>query len=376
MNIVVLGSTGSIGRCSLKVIQALGFKLIGISAGKNIDLLEAQAREFLPEVVAISDSKKYDELSYRLKDLPCCVLKGQDGILELATCKKADKVIISISGVASFLPTLYAIRAGKDVCLASKEAMVIGGKILKREAKERGVSIIPIDSEHSAIFQCISNNNNKPERLILTASGGPFLNKESLDDITPEEALAHPVWTMGRRITIDSSTLMNKAFEIIEASHLFDIPSERIDVLIHPESVVHAMVEFSDGSILTQMSIPDMSIPIAYSLTHPKRAKRIVERLDLLKIGSLTFKKPDLERFPSITYGYEAERIGGTMPAVLNAADEVCVEHFLARKIPFTKIFEDIKRAMSFHSPKKDPTIEEILEADREARNFVLNNLP
>lgn len=373
MNVVVLGSTGFIGRCSLKIIQALGFKLIGISGGKNIDMLEAQARAFLPEVVAISDCEKFDELCERLKDLPCSVLKGQDGILELATFKKADRIVISIAGASSFLPTLYAIRAGKDICLASKEAMVLGGKILKREAKERGVSIIPIDSEHSGIFQCLVGNDNKPERLILTASGGPFLNKENLDDITPEEALAHPTWRMGPRITIDSSTLMNKAFEIIEASYLFDMPSERIDVLIHPESVVHAMVEFSDGCVFAQMSVPDMSLPIAYSLTYPKRAKRMVERLDLLKIGSITFKNPDLERFPSITYGYEAERIGGTMPAVLNAADEVCVENFLRGKIPFTRIFEDVKRAMSSHSFKKDPTIEEILEADREARNFIYN---
>lgn len=371
MNVVVLGSTGFIGRNSLRVIQALGFKLVGISCGKNIDLLEEQAREFLPEVVAVSDSEKFDELSYRLKELPCCVLKGEEGILELATYKKADRVIISISGAASFLPTLYAIRAGKDICLASKEAMVLGGEILKREAKERGKVIIPIDSEHSGIFQCILESGNKPERLILTASGGPFLNRESFDGITPEEALAHPTWVMGKRITIDSSTLMNKSFEIIEASYLFDIEGERIDVVIHPESIVHSMVEFSDGSILAQMSVPDMRIPIAYSLTYPKRAKRLTERFDLLKIGSLTFKKPDFERFPSIAYGYEARRLGGTMPAVLNAADEVCVEHFLNGKIPFTRIFEDIKKAMSFHVLKKDPGIEEILEADRETRDFV-----
>lgn len=376
MNIIVLGSTGSIGRCSLKVIQALGFKLLGISGGKNIDLLEKQAREFLPDVVAISDIEKFDELCERLKNLPCCVLKGPNGILELATHKKADRVIISISGASSILPTLYAIRAGKDIALASKEAMVVAGKILKREAKERGVKIIPIDSEHSAIFQCISGNDNKPERLILTASGGPFLNKQNMDDITKEEALAHPIWMMGKRITIDSSTLMNKALEIIEASHLFDIPGDRIDVFIHPESVVHSMVEFSDGSVLAQMSVPDMSLPVAYSLTYPKRTKRIIERLDLLKIGSLTFKKPDLERFPSITYGYEAERIGGTMPAVLNAADEVLVDNFLEGKIKFTRIFDDIKKAMSSHSSKKNPTIDEILDADRSTRGFILNNLP
>lgn len=370
MNVVVLGSTGSIGECSLKVIQALGFKLLGISGGNNIALLEEQARKFLPKVVAIANEEKFGELSKRLKNLACCILKGQNGILELATLKNADRVLVAINGAPSFLPTLYAIRAGKDISLASKEAMVLGGEILKREAKERGVSIIPIDSEHSAIFQCISGNNNKPERLILTASGGPFLNRENLEDITPEVALAHPIWRMGKRITIDSSTLMNKAFEIIEASHLFDIPCEKIDVLIHPESIIHSMVEFSDGCVLAQMSVPDMSLPIAYSLTYPKRLKRMIERLDLTRTGSLTFKNPDLKKFPSITFGYQAIKIGGTMPAVLNAVDEVSVENFLERKIPFTKIFENIKMAMSAHLPKKDPSIKEILEADRWARMF------
>ncbi|MEW6482736.1 MAG: 1-deoxy-D-xylulose-5-phosphate reductoisomerase [bacterium] len=370
MNIVVLGGTGSIGRCSLRVIQALGFKLLGISGGKNISLLEEEARKYLPPVVAIADEKKFDELKDRLRDLPCKVLGGQEGILELASLKGADRVIIAISGAASLLPTLYAIRAGKNVCLASKEAFVLAGEILKNEAKERNVSIIPIDSEHSAIFQCISGKE-KPERIILTASGGPFLNRETLNDITPEEALVHPIWMMGRRISIDSSTLMNKAFEIIEASHLFDIDIEKIDVVIHPESIVHSMVEFSDGSILAQMSVPDMSLPIAYSLTYPKRLKRMAPSLDLSKIGSLTFKKPDLKRFPSITYGYNARKIGGTMPAVLNAADEVCVSDFLEKKISFNEIFEGVKKAMSAHKPKRNPTIEEILEADAWARNYV-----
>ncbi|MEW6006927.1 MAG: 1-deoxy-D-xylulose-5-phosphate reductoisomerase [bacterium] len=370
MNIVVLGSTGSIGGCSLRVIQALGFKLLGISGGKNISLLEAEARKYLPPVVAIADEKKFGELKDRLRDLPCKVLGGEEGILELASLKGADRVIIAISGAASLLPTLYAIKAGKNVCLASKEAFVLAGEILKNEAKERNVSIIPIDSEHSAIFQCISGKE-KPERIILTASGGPFLNRETLNDITPEEALAHPIWMMGRRISIDSSTLMNKAFEIIEASHLFDIDIEKIDVVIHPESIVHSMVEFSDGSVLAQMSVPDMSLPIAYSLTFPKRLKRMAPSLDLSKIGSLTFKKPDLERFPSITYGYNARKIGGTMPAVLNAADEVCVSDFLEKKISFNEIFKGVKKAMSAHKPKTNPTIEEILEADAWARNYV-----
>ncbi|MEW6679448.1 MAG: 1-deoxy-D-xylulose-5-phosphate reductoisomerase [bacterium] len=370
MNIVVLGGTGSIGGCSLRVIQALGFKLLGISGGKNISLLEAEARKYLPPVVAIADEKKFGELKDRLKDLPCKVLGGQEGILELASLKGADRVIIAISGAASLLPTLYAIRAGKNVCLASKEAFVLAGEILKNEAKERNVSIIPIDSEHSAIFQCISGKE-KPERIILTASGGPFLNRETLNDITPEEALAHPIWMMGKKISIDSSTLMNKAFEIIEASHLFDIDIEKIDVVIHPESIVHSMVEFSDGSILAQMSVPDMSLPIAYSLTYPKRLKRMAPCLDLSKIGSLTFKKPDLKRFPSIIYGYNARKIGGTMPAVLNAADEVCVSDFLEKKISFNEIFEGVKKAMSAHKPKRNPTIEEILEADAWARNYV-----
>ncbi|MEW6103022.1 MAG: 1-deoxy-D-xylulose-5-phosphate reductoisomerase [bacterium] len=370
MNIVVLGATGSIGGCSLRVIRSLGFKILGISGGKNIDLLEAEARKYLPLVVAIADENKFFELKDRLKDLPCKVLGGQSGILELASLKEADRVIIAISGAASLLPTLYAIRAGKDVCLASKEAFVLAGEILKKEALKRNTSIIPIDSEHSAIFQCIYGNE-KPERIILTASGGPFLNRETLNDITPEEALAHPIWMMGRRITIDSSTLMNKAFEIIEASYLFDIDVEKIDVVIHPESIIHSMVEFSDGSVLAQMSVPDMSLPIAYSLTFPKRGKRMVSSLNLSKIGSLSFKKPDLERFPSIEFGFNAKRIGGTMPSVLNAADEVCVENFLEKKISFNKIFENVKKTLESHIPKKDPTIDEILEADAWARNYV-----
>jgi len=368
VNIVVLGSTGVIGRSSLRVIQALGFKTIGISGGKNIDLLEEEARKFLPEIVAIADIQKFKGLKNRLKDLPCKVLGGEDGILELASYKKADRVIIAISGAASLLPTLYAIKAGKDICLASKEAMVLAGEILKKEAKKMGIKIIPIDSEHSAIFQCMVDKE-KPKRIILTSSGGPFQDRENLEDITPKEALKHPIWRMGKRITIDSATLMNKALEIIEASHLFDI--SEIEVVIHPESIIHSMVEFSDGSVLAQMSIPDMRLPIAYSLTYPKRAKRMVSRLNLAKIGSLTFKKPDLKRFPSITFGYYARKIGGTMPAVLNAVDEVCVEKFLQKRISFIKIFELIEKIMERHRVKKDPTIEEILEADAWAREEV-----
>ncbi len=370
MNIVVLGGTGSIGGCSLRVIQTLGFKLLGISGGKNIDLLEAQARKFHPLVVAIAELEKFEELKGRLKDLPCKVLGGLDGILELATLEKADRVVMAISGAASLVPTVHSIRAGKDISLASKEAMVLGGEILKNEAKEKGVKIIPIDSEHSAIFQCISENS-KPERIILTASGGPFLNRENMKDITPEEALLHPVWMMGKRITIDSATLMNKALEIIEASLFFDMPVSQIDVVIHPESIVHSLVELGDGSVLAQMSIPDMSLPIAYSLTYPKRGKKMVGRLDLSKIGSLTFKKPDLKRFPSITYGYEARRIGGTMPAVLNAADEIAVEKFLFDKIKFLDIQRIVKKTMDGHKVKKNPSLEEILEADAWARKYV-----
>ncbi|HAW49972.1 TPA: 1-deoxy-D-xylulose-5-phosphate reductoisomerase [bacterium] len=367
MNISILGSTGSIGISSLEVIEALGFKLIGITGGENVEKLVEQAKRFHPKIVAIRNQEKLPELKEKLKDIDCEVIGGTDGIIGVSTAQRVDKVIVAISGSNSLIPTLSAIKSGKGICLASKEAMVMAGEILKNEAKERNCSIIPVDSEHSAIFQCLQGQN-KPKRIILTASGGPFLNRENMDGISPEEALFHPTWPMGKRITVDSATLMNKALEIIEASFLFDIPVDYIDVVIHPESIVHSMVEFSDGSVLAQMSHPDMKLAIEYSLTYPNRGKRLIKQLDFKEIEKLSFFTPDHDRFPSIKLGYIAAEKGGTMPAVLNAADEVAVSYFLQGKLKFKEIFNVVKKIMDDHKVKESPDIDDILSADAWAR--------
>ena len=370
--IAILGSTGSIGRNTLDVISRNrnDFRVVGLAAGKNLDLLEEQIKAFNPEIVAVADSSAADSLKKRTNGVK--ILSGADGVQQVASYEHADLVISAIVGSAGLLPTLTAIRSGKTIGLANKEALVMAGEIVIREAKKYGAKIIPVDSEHSAIFQCIYGRSKAEiKRIILTASGGPFVNRsrEELKDIKTDDALRHPNWTMGRKISIDSATLMNKGLEVIEACRLFDMPAEKIDVLIHPQSIVHSMVEFMDRSFLAQMSVPDMRGPIAYALSYPDRIKDPIPGLELDKIGTLTFRKPDNENFPCLSYAYDALRAGGTMASVLNAANEIAVQAFLDNKIGFNDIPLVIKKTMEKHSVKQISLVEEALEADSWARD-------
>jgi len=373
-NISILGSTGSIGVNALDVIwnNPDRFKIVALSARKNIELLRQQIERFRPRVVSVIDEKHAKELkkianpSNRTE-----ILFGEEGYREVASMQEADMVISAMVGSAGLLPTIDAIEAGKDIALANKEVMVMAGKIVVEKACEKGVKILPVDSEHSAIFQCISGNSRKDiRRIILTASGGPFfhLSKEKLAEVKPVQALKHPNWQMGRKITIDSASLMNKGLEVIEASWLFSMAIDSIEVHIHPQSIVHSMVEYVDGSVMAQLGVPDMRIPIAYALSFPERLPRREPSLDLLKVGIFEFFRPDIEKFPSLRLAYEAGKAGGTMPAVLNAANEVAVDAFLEEIIRFTDISKIIEGVISCHQPKEFPTLAEIFEADLWAR--------
>jgi len=370
--IVILGSTGSIGRMALDVISRSRdrFSVIGLVAGKNIDLLESQVKIFQPKIVAVAGEGDAQELRKRLGPRPE-VLAGGEGINAVAAYGGADFVLSAMVGFSGLMPTLHAIRAGKAIGLANKETLVIAGTIVMEEAKGHGVVILPVDSEHSAIFQCIEGHDRRyVKRVILTASGGPFMGKtlEELKVVTPEDALKHPKWNMGKKVTIDSATLMNKGLEVIEASHLFGLEADRIDVLVHPQSIVHSMVEFSDGGLLAQISMPDMRGPIAYALSYPQRLENTVPPLELDTIGKLTFYRPDSESFPCLGFAYEALREGGTMPAVLNAANEVMVNAFLKGRISFTQIPVIIKKTMHSHKTQKAAELDAVIEADRWAR--------
>jgi len=373
--IVVLGSTGSIGINTLRVITRLKnrFQIVALAAKENINLLEKQIRKFHPEAIALANKKSAQELRGRFKNMK--ILDGEEGLIEIARLKEADLVVSAIVGASGLIPTLEAIRAGKRVALANKEALVMAGEIIMNEAHKKGVKILPIDSEHSAIFQCLKGEKGrKISRIILTASGGPFLkfSFSRLKSVTPQEALRHPTWEMGKKITIDSATLMNKGLEVIEAHHLFGIDIDRIEVVIHKEAIVHSLVEFVDGTILAHLGVPDMRLPIQYALTYPERLPNPLKRLDLSKIKSLTFQKPDTRRFPCLKLAYEAARIGGTAPAVLNATNEIAVSLFLKRKIGFIEIPEMIEKVLHRHKPIKNPTLSEILKADAWARKEAL----
>lgn len=369
--LTILGSTGSIGRNTLDVVSCNreDFKVVALTAGRNLDLLEKQIRSFSPEVVAVADKETADSLSKRINGVG--ILSGIEGINHVASHENSDLVISAIVGSAGLIPTLAAIKSGKTICLANKEALVMAGGIVMSEAKKNRVKIIPVDSEHSAIFQCIEGHKKSDiRRIILTASGGPFVNKSriELNNITPKDALRHPNWNMGKKITIDSATLMNKGFEVIEACWLFGMPSEKIDVLIHPQSIVHSMVEFRDRSCLAQMSMPDMRGPISYALSYPDRLEDPIPGLELDKIESLTFKKPDNENFPCLSYAYDAIKAGGTMPCVLNASNEIAVHAFLNDRIGFNDIPVIIKKTIDSHTVKLHPILDDVLEADRWAR--------
>ena len=372
--VTILGSTGSIGRSALDIVSSHRdrFTVTVLTAGNNIALLEKQLKSFSPEVVAVADEAAARELQRRIGKKPSLkILSGQAGIAYAASYEGSDIVLSAIVGAAGLIPTLSAIRSGKMIGLANKEALVMAGRVVMGEAKKYGSKILPVDSEHSAIFQCIGGRRKSDvRRIILTASGGPFINKsiQAMGDITPDEALKHPRWKMGRKITIDSASLMNKGFEVIEAHHLFGLPPERIDVVIHPESIVHSMVEFNDRSCIAQLSVPDMKGPIAYALTYPQRLHDAVEGLSLPEIGALTFKKPENNSFPCLSYAYEALEAGGTMPAVLNAANEAAVDAFLKGTIRFTEIPVIVRRTMDHHTVMPDAELDVILEADRWAR--------
>jgi 1-deoxy-D-xylulose-5-phosphate reductoisomerase len=374
-NVVLLGSTGSIGTSTIKVAGDLPdrIRLLGLAAGNNLELLVEQTRKHEPVAISISDPEKA-KLARGMVNSSTEVYCGMEGLIKLATLPEADIVLIAIVGTAGLQPALAAIRAGKDIAVASKEILVMAGEIVMNEARKHGVRVLAVDSEHSAIFQCLDDKpGNSVRSLWLTASGGPFRTtpKEEFPNITVERALKHPSWVMGRKITIDSATLFNKGLEMIEARWLFDIEMGRVKVVVHPQSVVHSMVEFVDGSIIAQLSTPDMCLPIQYALTYPERVSSDRVQTNLAKLGSLTFEEPDVERFPSINLARRAGEVGGTLPAVLNAANEVAVDAFVNRKISFLQITEFVSRTMEQHRVIAHPTLEQILEADTWARGVV-----
>ncbi|MDD6483398.1 MAG: 1-deoxy-D-xylulose-5-phosphate reductoisomerase [Clostridiales bacterium] len=376
-NISVLGSTGSIGTQTLEVARNYPhIRVRAISANSNIDLLEKQAREFMPELVGVSDEDRAKELKIRLADTPIRVEGGKEALEAAAAYKKADTVVTAVVGIAGLVPTIEAIKAKKDIALANKETLVTGGHIVTRLAREMGIKIIPVDSEHSAIFQSLMGNPKKRvKRLLLTASGGPFFGKkrEELLNITPQDALKHPNWSMGAKVTIDSSTLVNKGLEVIEAKWLFDMDIDKIDVIVHRQSIVHSMVEYEDNAVIAQLGTPDMRLPIQFALTWPDRLPMSENELDLTDIMSLTFEKPDTKTFYALEMAKRAGKAGGTAPTVFNGADEAAVELFLKGELPYLGIAEAIERAMSDIKNIDNPSVEEIFAADKAAREIVYN---
>lgn len=374
--ISLLGSTGSIGTQTLDVVRSHNdkFSVVAMSFGSNVDLGLKQIHEFMPKMVSV---KSKDVAEKIINNVPhgVKVVYGDEGLIEVATYDDADLLLNAVLGSVGLKPTVAAIKAGKTIAIANKETLVTAGHIVTQLAKKYGVELIPVDSEHSAIYQCLQGDvEEEVSRIILTASGGSFRDKtrEELTDVTVEDALKHPNWSMGAKITIDSATMMNKGLEIIEAKWLFNVPYEKIDVVLHKESIIHSMVEYIDGSILAHLGHPDMRVPIQYALSKPKRVDLYGgKRLNLWEIGTLHFAKPDFERFPSLRLAYYAGKKGGTLPTVLNAANEVAVEAFLRREIPFLQIEELVEKAMMNHHVIEDPSLEEILDVDEEVRKIV-----
>lgn len=371
--ISILGSTGSIGVNALKVIDARrpDFEVVALAAGRNVDLLASQIESFRPAVVSVLDEGHADMLRGKLRKGATRIVWGESGYAEVAAFDKADMVVSSMVGAAGLLPTLKAIEAGKDIALANKETLVMAGELVMRKVADNRVRMVPVDSEHSAIFQCL--NGERPEqvrKIILTASGGPFLRlpREAMSRVTVADALKHPNWSMGKKITIDSASMMNKGLEVIEAKWLFGVEPERIEIVVHPQSIIHSMVEFVDCSIIAQLGIPDMRIPIAYALSYPERLPEKELGLDIFKKGTLEFIPPDREKFPCLNLAYEAARIGGTMTAVLNAANEIAVEAFLSGRLGFTGLPEVIAETMGLHEIQKIETAADVIAADLWAR--------
>ncbi len=374
----VLGSTGSIGRQSLDIISRLPqIKVAALTAGTSVERMAEQCRAFLPELAVMATQEAAEKLSEEIKDLPTRVSWGEEGLVEAATMESADCVITAVVGMVGLKPTLAAIRAKKRIGLANKETLVCAGELVMAEAETYGAEIIPVDSEHSAIFQCLMGSGNKKEvkRLILTCSGGPFfgMSREQLENVTKADALKHPNWKMGAKITIDCATLMNKGLEVIEAMRLYRMPLEQVDVVIHRQSIVHSMVEFVDGAVMAQMGAPDMRLPIQLALTYPERIPCPVEGLDLVSCGPLTFSRPDLENFPCLALAYRCAKQGGTACPAMNGANEEAVAMFLNDEIGFYDIYRLVSQAVDSIPFIATPTLEEILEADRLAREAVHN---
>lgn len=368
--IAILGSTGSIGTQTLDIVSKNDdLQVVGIAAGRNIDLLEKQIRQFSPRLAAVGDEKKAQELKLRVQDTDCKIVGGMEGLIELAVMEEAEILVTAIVGMIGICPTVAAICAGKHIALANKETLVTAGHIIMPLAKEHHVKILPVDSEHSAIFQALNGESPKTiEKLLITASGGPFRGKktEELKNIRVEDALKHPNWAMGQKITIDSATLVNKGLEVMEAKWLFDVDLDRIQVVVQPQSVIHSMIEFKDGSIMAQLGTPDMRLPIQYALYEGERKYLDGERLDFAKLASITFENPDMETFKGLPLAMQASKTGGSMPTVFNAANEKAVALFLNRKIGFLDIYEIIENAMNEHELILNPTVEEILNIEQD----------
>lgn len=374
--IAILGSTGSIGKNALEVIDALGpgYQVVGLSAHTSVQLLADQARRYRPRFIAVTDADYAQQLGELVAGLDVEILVGPQGLVEIAELDQVDVVLAAVVGAAGLPALLAAARKGKRLAIANKEPLVIAGELLTEETEKHGGIILPVDSEHSAVFQAMqSGTREEVKRIILTASGGPFrqATAEELQDVTLEQALSHPVWNMGPKITVDSATMMNKAFEIIEARWLFDMPVDKVEVLIHPESIIHSLVEFVDGSTIAQLGEPDMCLPIQYALTYPARVAGITKELRLEEIGTLTFAKPDFRTFRALSLAYQVARAGGTAPVVFNAANEAAVDEFLAGRIKFVSIVEFIEHCLDKHSIKTKVSLEELLEADAWARREV-----
>ena len=375
----ILGSTGSIGTQALDVVRMRGMSITALCANKNTDLLEKQAREFCPNLVSVYDENKYNDLKTRLADTSIKLEAGFDGLCACATENECDTVLTSVVGMIGLVPTIKAIEAGKNIALANKETLVAGGELVMRAAKQKGINIFPVDSEHSAIFQCLQSSPRESalKRIILTASGGPFFGKtaDELKAVTKEQALNHPNWSMGQKVTIDSATMMNKGLEFIEAKWLFDLEPEQIDIVVHRESIVHSMIEFQDNSIIAQLGVPDMRIPIQYALTYPERYASPVSQLDFKDYSKLTFFEPDYNTFKCIDICRDAIKKGGVYPAAANGANEAAVSLFLNDKIRFYEIPTVVREAMEQASKIDNMSLNDIFNADKAARNYVLEHI-
>lgn len=373
--IVILGSTGSIGTQTLDVIKKNSdLQVAALSANKNIEKLEEQIRQFSPPIVCVYEEKAAAQLAVRVADCPVKIVSGMEGLEEIASMPGSDIVVTAVVGMIGIRPTIAAIRAGKDIALANKETLVTAGHIIMPLASEYGVKILPVDSEHSAIFQALNGENPKQiHKILLTASGGPFrgMKKEELEHVTLEQALHHPNWAMGKKITIDSATMVNKGLELIEARWLFDVSVDQVQIIVQPQSLIHSMVEFEDRGIMAQMGTPDMRLPIQYALFYPQRRYLDSQAVDFTKLGSITFEKPDMDTFYALRLAYEAGRRGGSLPTVLNAANELAVSLFLQRKISFVQITQIIQQCMENHKIIANPTLEEILSVEKETYELV-----